>query len=229
MSILSGLLNKEKRKRSHRLADQTGTSFIADDAFTDGAKLLGFDTIFGRSGLKNSVVGVGTYVGANCDLNECYIGSFCSIAENLSINFGTHPSQIFVSTSAVFYDTSARLPLGKSSTHFEERSLRDGFRVEIGNDVWIGKDVLLKEGIRVGDGAIIGMGAVVTKDVPPYAIIGGVPAKLIRYRFSPQQIEALLAIKWWDWPIEQITKRRDDFSNIDSFLEKYCHPGLPTE
>ena len=74
----------------------------------------------------------------------------------------------------------------------------------IGNDVWIGRNAVIKDGVTVGDGAIIGTSAVVTKDVPPYAIVVGVPARIIRYRFSPEIIEALLELRWWDLPLEKI-------------------------
>ena len=74
----------------------------------------------------------------------------------------------------------------------------------IGNDVWIGYETVILSGVTIGDGAIIGSRAVVTKDVPPYTIVGGVPAKTIRKRFSDDDIEALQKMKWWDWPIEQI-------------------------
>ena len=85
-----------------------------------------------------------------------------------------------------------------------EGKKRTGQTVHIGNDVWIGRDVLLKTPVKIGDGAVIGAGAVVTKPVPPYAIVGGVPAKLIRFRFKDEDIEFLLKIKWWNWPKEKI-------------------------
>jgi len=75
----------------------------------------------------------------------------------------------------------------------------------IGNDVWIGNSVTFMQGVKIGDGAIIGTNSLVTKDVPPYAIVGGNPAEIIRYRFDPDTIEILLNLKWWDWPIDKIT------------------------
>lgn len=90
--------------------------------------------------------------------------------------------------------------------------------VIIGNDVWIGQSVLIKPGVVIGDGAIIGAGAVVTKNVAPYAIVVGVPAQIIKYRFSDEQIKKLLNIKWWDKDKEWIEEKAYLFSDVDAFL-----------
>ena len=82
----------------------------------------------------------------------------------------------------------------------------DKEKLEIGNDVWIAANVVITEGLKIGDGAVIGAGAVVTHDIPPYAIVGGVPAKVIRYRFTKEMIDELLKIKWWDFTEEQLQK-----------------------
>ena len=93
--------------------------------------------------------------------------------------------------------------------------------VIIGNDVWIGMYAIVNRGIKIGDGAVVASGAVVTKDVPPYAIVGGNPAKIIKFRFSPEIIEKLLAIKWWDWDESLIKSRVNDFYDIEQFCSKY--------
>lgn len=98
--------------------------------------------------------------------------------------------------------------------------------IRIGSDVWTGKGVYFLDGITIGDGAIIGAGAVVAKDVPPYAVAVGNPARVVHYRFNPIQIEKLLKIKWWDWDDDLIMKRLDDLKNIDIFLEKYYKEDL---
>lgn len=87
----------------------------------------------------------------------------------------------------------------------------------LANDIWIGANAIIPGGIRIGTGAIVAAGAVVVKDVPPYAIVGGNPAKIIRYRFSEEQIKALLESEWWDWPIEKIRQHIDGFSDIEKF------------
>ncbi len=95
-------------------------------------------------------------------------------------------------------------------------------RITIGNDVWLGKNVIITNGANIGDGVIAGAGAVITKDVPDYAIVGGVPAKLIRWRYTKEQIAKLKAIAWWDWPDEKIRECYDDFYlTIEDFLGKH--------
>lgn len=91
----------------------------------------------------------------------------------------------------------------------------------IGNDVWLGKNVILTNGVTIGNGVRVGAGAVVTKDLPDYAIAVGVPARIIGYRFTPEQIQKLNKIAWWDWPIEKIRECYDDFADINIFLQKH--------
>lgn len=93
--------------------------------------------------------------------------------------------------------------------------------VTIGNDVWIGANVVILQGVHIGDGAIIAAGAVVTKDVDDYAIVGGVPAKLIRYRFSERQIKAFKEIQWWNWNMDKIQENMELFYRPEDFLKKF--------
>jgi len=94
-------------------------------------------------------------------------------------------------------------------------------KVTIGNDVWLGHNSLIMGGVSVGDGAVVGSCSVVTKDVAPYSVVAGVPAKVIKYRFNEEIIEKMLEIKWWDWPHEVIGKRLDDFKDTEYFIRKY--------
>jgi acetyltransferase-like isoleucine patch superfamily enzyme len=97
--------------------------------------------------------------------------------------------------------------------------------IDVGNDVWIGEDVHILSGVTIGDGAIIGAGSVVTKDIPPYSVAVGNPAKVIKYRFTKTQIKKLLKIKWWEWEDNVIKERIEDFLNVSGFIKKYEKKG----
>lgn len=139
------------------------------------------------------------------------IGRFCSIATNLKIFLGGNHNYKCVScyplTVKLLDETIPVAPLTKGD-------------ITIGNDVWIGRDATIMSGVNVGDGAVIGAASVVTKDVPPYGIAVGNPARLVRYRFSEELIEGLLRIRWWDWPLEKIVTNIDIISseNVDEFV-----------
>ena len=103
----------------------------------------------------------------------------------------------------------------------DKSQIRDNRSVEIGNDVWIGANVIILPGVKIGDGAVLAAGAVVTKDVEPYAIVGGVPAKVSRYRFDQEMIEAFLRIKWWEWSVEKIEENIELFYQPEEFYKVF--------
>ncbi len=180
----------------------------------------GYNVIQSHAEVSNTTIGRNTYIGRGSKLVNCRIGRFCSIAPNVEVICYSHPVDLFVSTCPSFFST--RLQNGQSfvdNNKYNERMTVEGYDLIIGNDVWIGDRVLIKGGLRIGDGAIIGMGAVVTKDVPPYSIVAGVPAKLVKYRFSDNQIDKLLRIKWWEKTEEWVRNHSNEFENVDSFLE----------
>lgn len=151
---------------------------------------------------KGAVIGAHSYIAANTEIENAEIGNYCSIADHCRIGMSGH-SLDYLSTSPIFSQhVNALQDRWVKEDVFEQKS--DEERAYIGNDVWIGSHVLINGGVHVGDGAVIGAGAVVVKDVPPYAIVGGVPAKIIRYRFSPEIIERLVKVQWWSLPEEQI-------------------------
>jgi len=143
-----------------------------------------------------------TYVSRDSQIwtYDTEIGSFCSISDGVHIGLSQHPTKYF-STSPAFYCTNNITNLIEQDLQLEEELV---LPCKIQNDVWIGAGVLIMGGVTIGNGAVVAAGAVVTKDVPPYAIVGGVPAKIIKYRFDEETIKELLDLKWWDLPDEKI-------------------------
>ena len=137
---------------------------------------------------KHSPIGAYTYIGYNCFITKTTIGRYCSIANNVSIGMGEHELNK-ISTNSLFYDNPKEILLAKDCT--------------INNDVWIGVDAIIRRGITIGNGAIIGENSFVNADVPPYAIVAGSPAKIIRYRFTPEQIEIIEKSKWWKFDLTE--------------------------
>lgn len=148
--------------------------------------------------LMNCRVGKYTYIKPGCVLKNADIGNFCSIANNVMIGLGQHPTNL-ISTHPIFYKKT-----GFSKAFFKHIDFQEEKVTYIGNDVWIGNGALIMDGVHVGDGAIIAARAVVTKDIPPYAVVGGVPAKVLKYRFSNDIILALMELKWWEWKDKEI-------------------------
>ena len=164
----------------------------------------------------DSSIGDYTYIASNSTISFTEIGKFCSIGPNLLCGYGIHPTN-GISTSPSFYSDKMQNGISFSNKcKIEERK-----KIVIGNDVFIGMNVSILDGVNIGDGAIIGAGAVVVKDIEPYAIYGGVPAKLIRYRFDNKTIEKLLKIQWWNWENEKLKDIEKYFFDIKKFIEIY--------
>lgn len=127
------------------------------------------------------------------------IGAFCSISWNVTIGGANHDYTRICQHSMLYDEQSGIRPsyIEKSYDRFSEP-------LSIGNDVWIAAGSIITRGVTIGDGAVIAANAVVTKDVPPYAIVAGSPAKIIKYRFTPEVIELLIQLRWWQWPVDKI-------------------------
>lgn len=154
-----------------------------------------------------------SYMGFYNSVCDTTIGSFCSIASYCAIGGGRHPLNA-VSTSPVFY--AGRNSMGKNFSNIPEEENQG---VEIGNDVWIGEAVFINDGVKIGTGAVIGAHSVVTKDIPPYAIVAGAPARVLRYRFDEETVKRLLESRWWEWPDEKLSKDADRFDDPEKLME----------
>ncbi len=184
------------------------------------AKWSGKNTCGRRTVVNYSIIGYMTYLGDDCYLPYSYVGKFCSIGDRVKIIAGKHPTSQFVSTHPAFYSTEY-LHTFVNKQKFVEHNYcteTDKIKISIGNDVWIGSDARIMEGVKIGNGAIVGAGALVVKDVEPYTIVGGVPAKEIKKRFTPQQISKLESIKWWDKELSEIIKESDCFDDVDLYI-----------
>ncbi|KFB98055.1 chloramphenicol acetyltransferase [Trabulsiella guamensis ATCC 49490] len=176
--------------------------------------------VLASSVMEYSTLGDFSYLGEYVTVADATIGKFVAIANNVRIGAPNHPmerpSQHRITYCPEYYSPHAV----RDHAFFSQR--RDAV-VTIGNDVWIGHGAIVLPGVAVGDGAVIAAGAVVSKDVAPYTIVGGVPARTIRLRFSPHIGARLQQIAWWDWPLETIIERLADFQddNIVAFCEKW--------
>lgn len=194
---------------------------ISYKAVVDQKTFLEGKNKIGEVSLLSSMVGFASYIGSGL-LNFTKIGRFSSIGNNVKIISSTHPD-FLVSTHPGFYKSVNKCFFPGNCNFFFDEFLRvnDDYHCVIGNDVWIGDNVILKGGVTIGDGAIVGMGSLVTKDVPPYAVVCGVPAKIIRYRFDDDTIKSLLTIKWWEFDPTIIDEKKELFSNVDEFLKEF--------
>lgn len=169
-----------------------------------------FNTVYKNSRVRDCHFGSYSYVGRESQVYSANVGSFTSIGPQVLIGLGEHPSKNFISTHPMFYST-----LGQSNPVIVEKNLYDEFpQTAIGHDVWVGARSMIKSGISVGNGAIIAAGSVVVKDVEPYSIVGGVPAKHIRYRFNEEQITFLLDSRWWENDLSWLKQNKDHFMDI---------------
>ena len=170
------------------------------------------------SALEYASVGNYSYLGRNCTVADAEIGKFCAIASNDRIGAPNHPIDRPSLHRFTYCPEYYNADTTRDAAFFSNRRAD---RVIIGHDVWIGHGVTVLPGVTVGNGAVLAAGAVVTRNVAPYTIVGGVPARLIRPRFAPDIAERLQLIAWWNWAFEQIIEHLSDFQsdNVEAFCK----------
>ena len=217
LKILRDIIYKEERgiqkqgemKKLFPLV-QFGPGSLADERCTFQGRV----NLAANVKLRNCSIGANTYISNNSQLINCDIGRYCSIGPEVLAGLGLHPSKTFVSTHPAFFSPKNASPV----SYVDDQKFVEHKRIKIGNDVWIGARVYLIDGINIGDGAILAAGAVVTGDVEPFSIVGGVPAKEIRKRFSEEQIKFLLDLRWWDMGEEWIEAKAHLFDDINKLM-----------
>ena len=205
---------------SDDLRFQNSEPRIHSTAQLKSSKLGRYADIGERVILREVTVGDFTYFARNGEGIYAEIGKFCSIAANVRINALDHPMERLTTHKLSYRPNEYFRYLGVDG---EFRARRQAKRVVSGNDVWIGHGAVITPGVTVGHGAVIGANAVVTRDVAPYTVVGGVPAKPIRKRFDDAIAERLLKLCWWDWPVEKLFEAVPDIQTmaIGDFLDKW--------
>ncbi len=184
------------------------------------AQFEGHNVVCRGAVVRDSFVGFGTYIQAGSRIVGCKVGRFCSIGEDVRTSFGNHPASECISTHpAFYYDTTSQFGYTYATRMLYNDRARQacpGYNALIGNDVWIGTGAMILDGVTIGDGAVIAAGAVVTRDVEPYTIVGGIPARPIKKRFTDEQIQMLMKLQWW---------QTTDDTELRGYVEPFNNPG----
>lgn len=213
----------EQKLRRIKKTEAPDCTFTNITYFHPNTKYEGGNVV--HTGGFTGEIGYGSYIGPDSQLAQTSIGRYCSISGNVKLISGRHPTQKLVSTHPAFFSTQqqAGFTYVKENAFDEFRYADEDkrFKLIVGNDVWIGACVNILEGLRVGDGAIIGAGSVVTRDVPPYAVVVGSPARIIKYRFDESDVKFLMHFKWWDKDREWIRENAYLFCDIKEFRARF--------
>lgn len=198
-----------KRRNAGRHLDIGYLAMVSDSTFGQ------FNRVCAGAFLSKVSMGDMSYVGERSRLIRVNIGKYTAIGPEVLAGLGRHPSREFVSTHPAFYS-----PVRRTGRSFVDEAMFSEFTpITIGNDVWIGARTILLDGVTIGTGAIVGAGAVVTRDIPPYAVAVGVPAKVVRMRFDEEQVVKLLASAWWDSDIDELERRAESFRDFEAFCK----------
>jgi len=197
-----------------------GAATVLIEASLEGPNLIGRLSI-----VKNSALGRFSTAGQFFRCIDVDVGSFCSIADNVLLNAGDHPHSWL--TTHIFPFNHAAWDWCPSVTLPKLTKWKTRDRCSVGHDVWIGVNAVILTGVCIGSGAVIAAGAVVNADVPPYAIVGEVPARIIGYRFDEETIARLLSVCWWDHPLEKILSLPvDDVNQSLELMEQWDKPAV---
>tara|TARA_Y100001934_G_C12315859_1_gene757433 strand:- start:662 stop:1360 length:699 start_codon:yes stop_codon:yes gene_type:complete len=196
---------------------------IARGAHSHKTQFGKYCSIGTNSQIFSSSVGRSTYVANDTSICFAEIGKFCAIGDNVRICLGNHPTMEIVSIHPAFYSKNGMgtPPYCKKEIFPGHKYVDSGLKyvVQIGNDVWIGNDVRILDGITIGDGAIVGLGSIVTKDVAPFSIVAGSPAKEIGKRFDEKTVDCLRGYKWWNKDEAWLRENAALFRSVDEFVE----------
>lgn len=227
ISLVRRIVDQKRMKRERLLFIQKRkqefpTCRLADSCEVIESHLGVHVVVHANVRIERSIVGNHSYIIAGSCVSHSEIGNYCSIGQGVFIGLWRHPARGFISTYPAFFSVGN---LGCHESFVTKKRYDESPpKTLIGSDVWVGNNVLIPGGISVGTGAVIAAGSVVTRDVPSYAIVGGNPATLIRYRFNEEERAFLLQTAWWEWPEDVVAGFAETFNDMSAFrsaVEQY--------
>jgi phosphonate metabolism protein (transferase hexapeptide repeat family) len=210
----------DEPRRHSPSATRDGSPRVHGSVSLRNATLGRFTELKERVQFHDSTLGDYSYVERHSEVIYSAIGKFCAIASDVRINALNHPMER-ISQHKITYRPNEYFAHARIDKGFREQRIAEA--VSVGHDVWIGHGAIVLPGVRIGHGAVIAAGAVVTKDVPPHAVVAGVPARLLKWRFAPEISARIIALAWWDWEHDRLAKAVDDMRALTAqdFLAKY--------